>query len=121
MSTSYDLLIVNGIVVTASDTGAYDIAIKEEKIALLAPRGGLDGVESKKVIDAEGGWVMVCLEALSPPLRPYVALHVLPQLSFFSSYFCTRMELTFPAGRCRRSCPPRRTALVRQRPQLRYV
>lgn len=67
MSTSYDLLIINGIVVTASDTGAYDIAIKDEKIVLLAPRGGLDGVESKKVIDAEGGWVTVCLEALSPP------------------------------------------------------
>ena len=57
--SSYDLLIINGIVVTASDIGAYDIAIKEEKIALLAPTGSLAGIEAKRVIDAEGGCVMV--------------------------------------------------------------
>ena len=70
MSSSYDLVVINGIVVTALDIGAYDIAIKDEKIALLAPRGGLRGIESNTVIDAEGGWVMVCLEALwNPCLR----------------------------------------------------
>ena len=57
---SYDLLIINGLVVTASDIGAYDIAIKDEKIALLAPRGSLAEIAAKRVIDAEGGCVMAC-------------------------------------------------------------
>ncbi len=56
---SYDLLIVNGLVVTASDIGHYDIAIKDEKIALLAPTGSLTELNAKHVIDAEGGYVMV--------------------------------------------------------------
>jgi dihydroorotase-like cyclic amidohydrolase len=56
---SYDLLIVNGLVVTASDIGHYDMAIKEEKIALLAPTGSLTELNAKHVIDAEGGYVMV--------------------------------------------------------------
>ena len=58
---SYDLLILNGLVVTASDVGHYDIAIKDEKIALLAARGSLGDTKAKKVIDAEGGYVMVRL------------------------------------------------------------
>ena len=58
---SYDLLILNGLVVTASDIGHYDIAIKDEKIALLAARGSLAEIQAKKVIDAEGGYVMVRL------------------------------------------------------------
>ena len=57
---SYDLLIINGLVVTASDIGNYDIAIKDEKIALLAPKGSLAEIAAKRVIDAEGGYVMVC-------------------------------------------------------------
>lgn len=57
---SYDLLVVNGLVITASDVGHYDIAIKDEKIALLAPRGSLAQIAAKRVIDAEGGYVMVC-------------------------------------------------------------
>lgn len=57
---SYDLLVINGLVVTASDVGHYDIAIKDEKIALLAPKGSLAEILAKKVIDAEGGYVMVC-------------------------------------------------------------
>ncbi len=60
---SYDLLIVNGLVVTASDIGHYDIAIKEEKIALLAPTGSLTELNAKHVIDAEGGYVMVSVFA----------------------------------------------------------
>ena len=59
----FDLLILNGLVVTASDIGHYDIAIKDEKIALLAVRGSLAEIEAKKVIDAEGGYVMVRLPA----------------------------------------------------------
>ena len=56
----YDLLVINGLVVTASDTGHYDIAIKHEKIALLASKGSLAGIAAQRVIDAEGGYVMVC-------------------------------------------------------------
>jgi hypothetical protein len=56
----YDLLVVNGLVVTTSDTAQYDIAIKDGKIALLAPQGSLSQESSIKVIDAKGGYVMVC-------------------------------------------------------------
>jgi dihydropyrimidinase len=56
---AFDLLVVNGLVVTASDTANYDIAIKDGKIALLAPPGVLKVESAKKVIDAEGGYVMV--------------------------------------------------------------
>lgn len=58
---SFDLLVINGLVVTASDTANYDIAIKDGKIALLAPPGVLATSSAKKVIDAEGGYVMVRL------------------------------------------------------------
>ena len=67
---SFDLLILNGLVVTASDIGHYDIAIKDEKIALLAPKGSLAETQAKKVIDAEGGYVMVRLPSdLVPAFR----------------------------------------------------
>jgi dihydropyrimidinase len=56
---SFDLLVVNGLVVTASDTAGYDIAIKNGKIVLLAPRGILSKDKAARVIDAEGGYVMV--------------------------------------------------------------
>lgn len=56
---SYDLLIINGFVVTDSEILDVDIAVKGEKIALLAPRGTLAKDVAKKVIDAEGGYVMV--------------------------------------------------------------
>ena len=56
---SFDLLIINGLVVTASDTANYDIAINDGKIALLAPPGVLAKNSAKKVIDAEGAYVMV--------------------------------------------------------------
>ncbi len=56
---AFDLLVINGLVVTASDTANYDIAIKDGKIALLAPPGVLKAESAKKVIDAEGGYVMV--------------------------------------------------------------
>lgn len=60
MMDEYDLLIVNGLVVTASDIAKYDIAIKDEKIALLAPHGSLSNEIASKVIDAKDGYVMVC-------------------------------------------------------------
>jgi dihydropyrimidinase len=56
----FDLLIINGLVVTASDSANYDIAVKDGKIALLAPPGLLKAENAKRVIDAEGGYVMVC-------------------------------------------------------------
>ncbi|KAL9074484.1 MAG: hypothetical protein Q9161_002272 [Pseudevernia consocians] len=55
---SYDLLVINGLVVTASDVAHYDIAIKDEKIALLAPKGSLAEIAAKRVLDAEGGYIM---------------------------------------------------------------
>ena len=59
MMDSYDLIIANGLVVTAAEMGRYDIAIKDEKIALLAPTGSLAKASAKRVIDAEGGYVTV--------------------------------------------------------------
>jgi len=58
MST-YDLLVLNGLVVTDSDTRECDIAVKDGKIAKVVPRGELSGAEAKKTIDAKGGMVMV--------------------------------------------------------------
>lgn len=62
---SYDLLVINGLVVTASDIGHYDIAIKDEKIALLAPTRSLTELNAKRTVDAEGGYVMVYTHSLS--------------------------------------------------------
>ncbi|GAD99295.1 allantoinase, putative [Paecilomyces variotii No. 5] len=58
MDATYDLLVINGIVATAADVGSYDIAIKDGKIALLAPTGSLAGLAAQKTIDAQGGYVM---------------------------------------------------------------
>lgn len=55
----YDLLIVNGVVVTDTETGEYDIAIKDEKIKAVEPHGKLSGAKAKRTIDAQGGWVLV--------------------------------------------------------------
>lgn len=55
----YDLLILNGLVVTHEDTGEYDIAVKDGKIAKIVPRGALSKVHSTKTIDAQRGYVMV--------------------------------------------------------------
>jgi dihydropyrimidinase len=59
-NSEYDLVIINGVCVTASDVAAYDVAIKNEKIVLLAPSGSLAQAKAKRTIDAEGGYVMVC-------------------------------------------------------------
>lgn len=56
---TYDLVITNGICVTASDIAALDIAIQDEKIVLLAPSGSLAGTSATRTIDAEGGYIMV--------------------------------------------------------------
>ena len=98
----YDLLILNGLVVTASDIGHYDIAIKDEKITLLAARGSLAAAEAKKVIDAEGGYVMVRLRIKLIPL--------------FRISPCNDT-----AWRCRCARPSRGTASLRQRTKFRYL
>jgi dihydropyrimidinase len=59
MSATYDIIILNGLVVTDTDVGELDVAIKDEKIAKVVPRGGLKDVKANKIIDAEGGYVMV--------------------------------------------------------------
>lgn len=59
MATEYDVIILNGVVVTETDVGELDIAIKDEKIAKIVGRGGLQGAKATRAIDAEGGYVMV--------------------------------------------------------------
>ncbi|KAH8603034.1 D-hydantoinase [Bisporella sp. PMI_857] len=54
----YDLLILNGLVVTDQATNEFDIAVKDAKIAELVLRGGLSASKAKKIIDAEGAMVM---------------------------------------------------------------
>ena len=58
--TEYDLLVVNGLVVTDEKSDEFDVAVKDGKIAKLIPRGSLAPSKAKKVIDAEGGMIMVC-------------------------------------------------------------
>ncbi|KAI3334887.1 hypothetical protein F4824DRAFT_466325 [Ustulina deusta] len=53
----YDLVITHGVCVTAADVAPLDIAIRDEKIVLLAPSGSLNKVRTKRLIDAEGGYV----------------------------------------------------------------
>lgn len=50
-----DLIVRNGIVVTASDQVACDIGIKNGKVVLLAQ--GIPAQEGCQDIDAEGGYV----------------------------------------------------------------
>jgi dihydropyrimidinase len=59
MTIQYELVIVNGKVVTDTETGDFDIAIKDGQIAKLVPQGGLLGVSAQRTIDAQGGLVMV--------------------------------------------------------------
>lgn len=65
MMDNYDLVITNGVCVTAGDVAAYDIAVKDEKIVLLAPSGSLAQAKTARLIDAEGGYVMVSRPPIS--------------------------------------------------------
>ncbi len=56
---AYDLVVLNGLVVTHEETGEFDIAVKDDKIAKVVPRGKLGDLETKKTIDAKGGMIMV--------------------------------------------------------------
>ena len=53
----YDLVILNGVVVTDDSVRDLDVGIKGEKIVALTPRGGLEGVKAGKTIDAEGAYI----------------------------------------------------------------
>ena len=57
--SEYDLLVLNGVIVTDQETGEFDIAVKDGKIAKVVPRGSLNGAKATKTIDAEGGMIMV--------------------------------------------------------------
>ena len=56
---NYDLLVLNGNVVTDTEIGERDIAIKDEKVVQIVPRGMLLGATAKRTLDAKGGYVMV--------------------------------------------------------------
>jgi dihydropyrimidinase len=64
----FDLVIVNGVVVTAEEVGEFDVGIKAGKIVKVVPKGGLLDVSSTKTIDAKGGYVMVFYYSI--PKRP---------------------------------------------------
>jgi dihydropyrimidinase len=55
----YDLVVINGLVVTDQETGNFDIAIRDGKIVELVSKGGLGAIVAKRTIDARGGMVMV--------------------------------------------------------------
>ena len=59
IDSALDCVVLDGMVVTAADVGRYDIAIKDGKIALLAPARSLATVKANRVIDAQGAYVMV--------------------------------------------------------------
>ncbi|KAL4878201.1 putative allantoinase [Aspergillus karnatakaensis] len=54
---SFDTVILNGTVVTASDIAKYDIGITSGKISLLAPANSLSSAPATRTIDAQGGYV----------------------------------------------------------------
>jgi dihydropyrimidinase len=53
----FDLVIVNALLVTDTDIKECDIAIKDEKIALIQGRGTIGQYSTKRVIDADGAFV----------------------------------------------------------------
>jgi N-acyl-D-aspartate/D-glutamate deacylase len=100
MGTSlYDLVITNGLCVTASDVASLDIAVSDGKIALLAPSGSLEGKGARE-IDAEGGYVMV---------STFHTDHGIPVLT------------SFKAWRCRLPCPSPGTTFVWKRHISRHL
>jgi dihydropyrimidinase len=53
----FDLIIVNALLVTSTDITECDIAIKDEKIALIQARGTMEQYSVTRVIDADGAFV----------------------------------------------------------------
>lgn len=95
--SAFDCVILDGLVVTAADVGRYDIAIKDGKIALLAPARSLGTVKASRVIDAQGGYVMVRDSLIRLASRKVLFTH-------------TRL-----ARWCRRPCALIRTSALWQR------
>lgn len=60
----FDLLVLNGLVVTGEESGEFDIAVAGGKVSKVVPRGTLSGYDAKKVIDAQGGLVMVRISSI---------------------------------------------------------
>ncbi|KAJ6504502.1 putative aminohydrolase [Mycena vulgaris] len=58
MPSKFDLVVVNGVVVTASDICSFDIGIKDGKIHTLVPSFSPEDIGDAQVVDAEGGMVM---------------------------------------------------------------
>lgn len=59
LAQEFDLVVTNGVCATAADVAPLDIGVKGGKIVLLAPSGSLSQAKALRVIDAEGGYVMV--------------------------------------------------------------
>lgn len=67
----FDLVVTNGVCATAADVAPLDVGIKSGKIVLLAPSGSLSQSKASRLIDAEGGYVMVSRPHLIPiPIEP---------------------------------------------------
>ncbi|KAI1319476.1 hypothetical protein F5Y16DRAFT_417981 [Xylariaceae sp. FL0255] len=56
--SEHDLVITNGVCVTATDIAPLDVAVRDKKIILLAPSGSLKMAATKRLIDAKGGYVI---------------------------------------------------------------
>lgn len=57
MASDYDLVIVNGTLVSHDEIKEADIAIKDSRIAATGDRGSFKDAKTKRIIDAEGGWI----------------------------------------------------------------
>ncbi|KEQ99274.1 hypothetical protein AUEXF2481DRAFT_36590 [Aureobasidium subglaciale EXF-2481] len=58
MASKFDLIVINGVIVTATDVIPCCIGIKDGKIHTLAPAFTSEEVGDARIIDAEGAYVM---------------------------------------------------------------
>lgn len=58
MAEVFDLVITNGLLVTADEVREADIGVQGEKIAAVRGRGGFRDDKIGRLIDAEGGMLM---------------------------------------------------------------
>ncbi|KAG9605307.1 D-hydantoinase, partial [Aureobasidium melanogenum] len=58
MTSTYDLVVINGLVVTAADVFQSCIAVKDGKIRTLATSFSREEIGDAQIIDAEGAFVM---------------------------------------------------------------
>ncbi|GAM88228.1 hypothetical protein ANO11243_062590 [Dothideomycetidae sp. 11243] len=57
MATHYDLIVANGILVTANAIRHADVATKDGKIAAIESCGAFKDATADRHIDAQGGWI----------------------------------------------------------------